>query len=321
MFSTDDTIVAIATPPGRGGIGVVRLSGPRAVADCGALTGATHSSRGTRRSRPFSSAARAPIDQAVVTYFPAPHSYTGEDVVEISAHGSPGRARRDRRGGDARPARGWPIPASSRCAPTCTAAWIWCRRKLSRSSIDAVTPLQARVAFDQLEGTLTARAARDGRGAARSVAPLEASLDFPEEGYHFITTATRPRAALDAIRGSMDALLADAAARPRDPRRPDGGDRRAAERREIEPVQSPGRRGARHRHGRAGDDAGSADREGGHRRRSVHARSTPRAFAREPANAIEEEGIARARQAAAAADVMIVVARSIARADRRRSSC
>ena len=91
MFSTDDTIVAIATPPGRGGIGVVRLSGPDARRDRAALTGARrrfeprHATFAPRR-RPRR---RRAIDQVVVTSFPAPHSYTGEDVVEISAHGSP----------------------------------------------------------------------------------------------------------------------------------------------------------------------------------------------------------------------------------------
>src|SRR5260221_9763842 len=93
-FSTSDTIVAIATPPGRGGIGVVRISGPDAVAiarrlithagalECRRATftrvrGATHATTGHA------------IDHIVATSFPAPASYTGEDVVELSAHGSP----------------------------------------------------------------------------------------------------------------------------------------------------------------------------------------------------------------------------------------
>src|SRR5688500_19678933 len=89
MFSTDDTIVAIATPPGRGGIGVVRLSGPGAHAIAAALAGGVtfeprHATLTTLRR-----ADGAAIDRAVVTHFPAPHSYTGEHVVELSAHGSP----------------------------------------------------------------------------------------------------------------------------------------------------------------------------------------------------------------------------------------
>src|SRR6266436_614671 len=89
MFSTADTIVAIATPPGRGGIGVVRLSEARSLAIAGALRGtdaplvARRATFGRIRSTGQS------IDHAVLTWFAAPHSYTGEDVVEISAHGSP----------------------------------------------------------------------------------------------------------------------------------------------------------------------------------------------------------------------------------------
>src|SRR5262245_2118820 len=92
MFSTTDTIVAIATPPGRGGIGVVRLSGPDALAIARRLI--THRGELAPRHATLTHIRSGPegdvaIDQVVATYFPAPHSYTGEDVVELSAHGSP----------------------------------------------------------------------------------------------------------------------------------------------------------------------------------------------------------------------------------------
>src|SRR6266540_3384251 len=89
MFSTEDTIVAIATPPGRGGIGVVRLSGPDAAAIARALTGRDGFEPRHATLATVTDSGGRPIDQAVVTHFPTPHSYTGEDVVEISAHGSP----------------------------------------------------------------------------------------------------------------------------------------------------------------------------------------------------------------------------------------
>src|SRR5689334_11809381 len=97
-FSTNDTIVAIATPPGRGGIGVVRLSGPESSTIATRLIShrtpleprhatLTHLvAHGASRSLGTESTR---IDHAVVTFFPAPNSYTGEDVVELSAHGSP----------------------------------------------------------------------------------------------------------------------------------------------------------------------------------------------------------------------------------------
>src|SRR5665213_2715752 len=89
MFSTADTIVAIATPPGRGGIGVVRLSGPEAHTIARALRGTDAPFAPRRATFTKIRSSDQLIDHAVVTFFPAPHSYTGDDVVEISAHGSP----------------------------------------------------------------------------------------------------------------------------------------------------------------------------------------------------------------------------------------
>ena len=132
MFSTADTIVAIATPPGRGGIGVVRVSGPDAHAIARALIAhaTAASSRATRRSRrpstlrtmPRRSSARRRCrrqrDRSGRRHLLSrvPHSYTGDDVVEISAHGSPVVLRAIVARGDRARARGWPSRASSRCA-------------------------------------------------------------------------------------------------------------------------------------------------------------------------------------------------------------
>ena len=87
----NETIVAIATPPGRGGIGIVRLSGPDATRIAEPML---------RLRNPLAHAqarfadvldldTQEKLDEAVVTFFAEPHSYTGEDVVEIAAHGSP----------------------------------------------------------------------------------------------------------------------------------------------------------------------------------------------------------------------------------------
>src|SRR5262245_24885978 len=89
MFSTTDTIVAISTPLGRGGIDVVRISGPDSRACCAGLTAETRSFEPRRATLTRIHGSDGIHDRAVVTFFPAPHSYTGEDVVEISAHGSP----------------------------------------------------------------------------------------------------------------------------------------------------------------------------------------------------------------------------------------
>ncbi len=87
MF-TDDTITAIATAAGAGGIGVVRLSGPRACAIAETITGQALIPRHAHYAR-FSDAQAETIDDGIALYFRAPASYTGEDVVELQAHGSP----------------------------------------------------------------------------------------------------------------------------------------------------------------------------------------------------------------------------------------
>src|SRR6185436_6313547 len=87
-----DTIVAIATPPGRSAIGVLRLSGPQAL---DILRGLVRHSLLTPEPNKvflkeiFLEGEAAAIDTALVSFFKAPHSFTGEDLVEISCHGSP----------------------------------------------------------------------------------------------------------------------------------------------------------------------------------------------------------------------------------------
>ena len=156
MFSTDDTIVAIATPPGRGGIGVVRLSGPFAHDIACRLTGRALFEPRHATLTTVSTPGGEPIDRAVVTFFPAPHSYTGDAVVECSAHGSPVVLRAL-------------VAAAMDCGARLARpgeftfrAYLNRRIDLVQAEavgdlVDAVTPLQARVAFDQLDGTLTAR--------------------------------------------------------------------------------------------------------------------------------------------------------------------
>ncbi len=186
MFRTDDSIVAIATPPGRGGIGVVRISGtssPRIAAAILELRAPLQ-----HRHATFTRIRRdgdGPIDEVIATYFPGPRSYTGEHVVEISAHGSPVvlRGILDRA-----------MAAGARLAEPgefTLRAFLNGKRNLVQAEavgdlIDAATPLQARVAFDQLEGTLTGQIGELDRQLFDLIARLEASLDFPDEGYHFV---------------------------------------------------------------------------------------------------------------------------------------
>ena len=86
-MNLEDTIVAISTPPGRGGLGVVRLSG----AEARSIAERILRFSGEVAWRPWhvQMAELHPVDQVLVTFFQAPRSYTAEDVVEISCHGSP----------------------------------------------------------------------------------------------------------------------------------------------------------------------------------------------------------------------------------------
>ncbi|MEQ1756810.1 MAG: tRNA uridine-5-carboxymethylaminomethyl(34) synthesis GTPase MnmE [Vicinamibacterales bacterium] len=207
-FSTDDTIVAIATPAGRGAIGIVRLSGADALRIATSIldrpTPLEPRHATFTRVRPDRAASG---DEVVATYFNAPRSYTGEDVVELSGHGSPvlmqlivdatvrAGARRARPG------------------EFTLRAFLNGKRDLVQAEavgdlIAATTPMQARLAFDQLQGTLTAKLTAIDQSLLALIARLEASLDFPDEGYHF----AEPTASVKELTGVIqvvEALLSD----------------------------------------------------------------------------------------------------------------
>ena len=212
MFSTDDTIVAIATPPGRGGIGVVRLSGSQSRRIAEALIERQRTLEPRHATFARVRGVAGTVDQAVVTFFPAPHSYTGQDVVEISAHGSPVLLRAIVHAA---------LNSGARLAEPgefTLRAYLGGRIDLVqaeavRDLVDSVTPLQARAAFDQLDGTLTAEIRGADDRLFDLAARLEASLDFPDEGYHFVGPAGAASEIREVV-ALLDTLL-DAANRGR----------------------------------------------------------------------------------------------------------
>ncbi len=208
MFSVDDTIVAIATPIGRGGIGVVRISGPESARIAAALT--LHHAALEPRYATFARlrAARGTADQVILTFFPGPHSYTGENVVEISGHGSPILLQAIVESAMAEGAR-LAEPGEFTLRAFLRERMDLVQAEAVRDLIDAVTPLQARAAYDQLEGTLTGEIARIDRAVFDLTVRLEASLDFPEEGYHFVESGDAARE-IAGIMAHVDALLAAA---------------------------------------------------------------------------------------------------------------
>lgn len=207
-FSTSDTIVAVATAPGRAGIGVVRLSGPDARPIAQTLAGAqVLEARRATFTRVRVPGEPAPIDHVVMTWFQAPHSYTGEDVVEVSAHGSPWILQRIVELACAAGAR-VAEPGEFTLRAYLNGRMDLVQAEAVADLVEAVTPLQARVAMDQLEGTLTRRVADIEGGLFDVIARLEASLDFPDEGFHFITRDDARRG-LEHTREGLARLLAE----------------------------------------------------------------------------------------------------------------
>jgi len=212
MFATDDTIVAIATPAGRGALGVIRVSGPRALDIVRAISSrrrALEPRRATLTRIVTASGASSSgaADSVVATYFKAPHSYTGDDVVELSAHGSPVILRgivHAAIGAGARLAR----PGEFTLRAFLAGRIDLVQAEAVADLIASATPLQARVAFDQLEGTLTDRIAALDATLFDVIARLEASLDFPDEGYHFIDQEETQRRLREVTHG-IDSLLED----------------------------------------------------------------------------------------------------------------
>ena len=174
--------MAIATPPGRGGIGIVRLSGPDATRIAEPML---------RLRNPLAHAqarfadvldldTQEKLDEAVVTFFAEPHSYTGEDVVEVAAHGSPVILEtlvRQALEGGARLAA--PGEFTQR-------AFLSGRIDLTQAEavqdlIEAQTLYQARVAAQQLHGALSQRIKPIKEGLVALIALLEAGIDFAED--------------------------------------------------------------------------------------------------------------------------------------------
>lgn len=202
-----DTIAAIATAPGAGGIGVVRLSGPRARAIAEVICKRRLTPRHAHHTR-FNDADDLVIDDGIALYFAAPASYTGEDVVELQAHGSPALlqqllARVCALG--ARMAR--PGEFSERA---------FRNGRLDLAQAEAVADL---IAAGTVRAAQAARRALDGEFSRRVEAVaaqlldvrvhVEAAIDFADEPLDTLDGAALP-ARMDALTQALDDLLAAA---------------------------------------------------------------------------------------------------------------
>jgi tRNA modification GTPase len=193
-----DTIAAIATPAGRGGIGVVRVSGPEVPRIARAILGRVPEPRVATFGN------FADLDQGIALYFPAPHSYTGEAVLELQGHGGPIIMQM---------VLGACLDAGARLAEPgefTRRAFLEGRLDLAQAEavadlIEASTREAARSAFRSLEGEFSAAIGELVAQLIELRALVEAMLDFPEEEVDKLyakdaaTRLTHTRAALDDV--------------------------------------------------------------------------------------------------------------------------
>ena len=201
-----DTIAAVSTPPGRGGIGIVRVSGPRAAQMAREVVGRLPEPRVATAAR-FLAGDGETLDSGIALWFPGPRSCTGEDTLELQGHGGP--VVLDRVAGrvlslGARPAR--PGEFTER-------AFLNGKLDLAQAEavadlIDAATHEAARLARRSLDGALSERVNRAVSELVEIRTFLEGSLDFPDEEVPELPEALlagrldRVRAEVSAARGS-----------------------------------------------------------------------------------------------------------------------
>ncbi|MGA8730024.1 MAG: tRNA uridine-5-carboxymethylaminomethyl(34) synthesis GTPase MnmE [Terracidiphilus sp.] len=179
-----DTIAAISTPPGRGGIGIVRLSGPDSASIAAQLVRLRQPMEHARARLAdvldLPEAGAEPVDEAVVTWFAAPNSYTAEDLVEIAAHGSPVVLELLLRGALGLGAR-LAAPGEFTQRAFLAGKLDLTQAEAVRDLIDAQTLTQARQAASQMGGALSRRVQPLKQALVELIALLEAGIDFAED--------------------------------------------------------------------------------------------------------------------------------------------
>ena len=199
-----DTIAAIATPPGRGAVGIVRVSGPKVAAIAHGVLGRLPQPR-TVQFATFRDAAGTPLDQGIALYFAAPASFTGEDVLELQGHG--GAVVMDlllRRVVELGARLADPGEFSRR-------AYLNDKLDLAQAEaiadlIDSQTAAAARSALRSLSGEFSTRVNALREAITRLRMYVEAAIDFPEEEIDFLADQ-RVIIDLDALVQRVDTLL------------------------------------------------------------------------------------------------------------------
>ena len=202
---TRDTIAALATPSGRGGIGVVRVSGPLVPSISKKILGALPEPRRATQAK-FLDARGEPVDEGIALYFPTPHSYTGEAVLELQGHGGPVVMQA---------LLGACLDAGARLAePGEFTRRAFLEGKLDLAQAEAVADLidaasreAARSALRSLSGEFSAAVRALQAALVELRALTEAMLDFPEEEVDTLHREDAGRR-LRAVRAALDDVLA-----------------------------------------------------------------------------------------------------------------
>jgi tRNA modification GTPase len=206
-MSHHDTIVAAATPPGRGGVGIVRVSGPKTPEIAATLVGELPEARHATLTR-FLDAAGQPIDIGIALFFPGPQSYTGEHVLELQGHGGPVIL-------EALVERCMQLGAR-RARPGEFTERAFHNDKIDLAQAEAVADLidagsreAARAAMRSLQGEFSnmVQGLTDALIDLRTY--VEAAIDFPEEEVDFLGDGQLAER-LTTVRGHFDAVLAAA---------------------------------------------------------------------------------------------------------------
>ena len=205
MLTHTDTIVAAASPPGRGGVAVVRISGPAAATIAAGVLGRVPEPRYALHAH-FLDAGDIAIDEGLALYFPAPHSYTGEEVLELQGHGGPVLV-------EALIARAVELGAR-RALPGEFTQRAYLNDKLDLAQAEAVADLigagseaAARAALRSLQGEFSALVRALDEALAQLRAHVEATIDFPTDEIDFLADAALA-ARLAAVRAQCTALQA-----------------------------------------------------------------------------------------------------------------
>jgi len=208
MSSTGDSIVALSTPPGRGGIGVIRVSGPHALSTLQRMTADTTEIAPEPNYMnlreivdPFTTET---LDHSLVCYFKAPHSFTGEDVVEFHCHGAPVLLRRildTILRFDVRLA----TPGEFSLRAVMNGRLQLTQAEAIRDLIDAQTDLAAQQATRQLSGALSHRLQPAKDQLLKMIVRLESSLQFVEDDLPQLEQ-TEIENALSSLRTDLRAL-------------------------------------------------------------------------------------------------------------------